>query len=84
VTSGDKLAADRVLDSFFRPLVTLRDTVPGYAVSLIKAGVRLSGMDVGSVRPPLVDPAAEDLERLAEIIAAGKAAVGAVTTAPLP
>lgn len=77
VTSGDERSVNRMLESFFWPLVELRDTVPGYAVSLIKAGVRLSGLDVGSVRPPLVDPSDDDVRRLSEIIAAGKASLGA-------
>ncbi|APZ52890.1 5-dehydro-4-deoxyglucarate dehydratase [Salipiger abyssi] len=31
-------------------------TAPGYAVSLVKAGVRLQGFETGPVRAPLVDP----------------------------
>lgn len=84
VTSADERSADRLLESFFRPLVALRDTVPGYAVSLIKAGLRLSGLDVGSVRPPLVDPSPSDMQRLAEIIAAGRAVLAAAEPAPQP
>jgi 5-dehydro-4-deoxyglucarate dehydratase len=62
----------RVLNDFFAPLVALRDTVPGYAVSLVKAGVRLGGLDVGGVRAPLVDPSPADLGRLAEITDIGR------------
>lgn len=75
VTSGDTLLVQRLLAEFFEPLVALRDTVPGYAVSLIKAGVRLGGLEVGGVRAPLVDPPAEDIERLTDIIATGRAVV---------
>ena len=53
----------------------LRDTVPGYAVSLIKAGVTMEGVAAGPVRPPLVMPSAEDLAELRAIIAAGRAVI---------
>jgi 5-dehydro-4-deoxyglucarate dehydratase len=75
VTKGDQQAVDRLLSGFFVPLVTLRNEVPGYAVSLVKAAVRAEGLDVGGVRPPLVDPPREHLERLAGIVAAGRAIV---------
>jgi 5-dehydro-4-deoxyglucarate dehydratase len=62
-----------LLREFFHPLVRLRDTVPGYAVSLIKAGVALEGIDAGPVRPPLIVPSAEDIAELRDIIASGRA-----------
>lgn len=62
----------RLLDEFYRPLVMLRDETPGFAVSLIKAGLRLAGAPVGSVRPPLVDPNPAQLDRLAAILDAGR------------
>src|SRR3984885_1245151 len=77
VTSGDVAAERRVLAEFFYPLTRLRAQVPGYAVSLVKAGVKLRGLDAGSVRPPLVDPSPEHLEELGGILAVGLAAVDA-------
>ncbi|MET0452993.1 MAG: 5-dehydro-4-deoxyglucarate dehydratase [Mycobacterium sp.] len=74
--SDDALVA-ALLREFFHPLVRLRDTVPGYAVSLIKAGVTLEGLDVGPVRPPLIMPSPEDREALTQIIAAGRAVIAA-------
>ncbi len=68
VTTQDVKLVQRLLDTFFVPLVALRSKVPGYAVSLVKAGVRLRGLDVGGVRPPLVDPTPEHLEELRRII----------------
>ena len=65
---------EALLREFFNPLVRLRDTVPGYAVSLVKAGVALEGLAVGSVRPPLIDATPEHVGKLARIIAAGRAA----------
>jgi 5-dehydro-4-deoxyglucarate dehydratase len=62
----------RLLDGFYAPLVSLRDETPGFAVSLVKAGLRLAGHPVGSVRPPLVDPSAEQLDRLARILERGQ------------
>lgn len=60
------------LDRFYTPLVRLRDETPGFAVSLVKAGVRLGGLPVGPVRAPLADPTPEQTERLAELIAVGR------------
>jgi 5-dehydro-4-deoxyglucarate dehydratase len=71
VTDGDTATVERLLAEFFRPLVELRDTVPGYAVSLVKAGVRLRGLDAGGVRPPLVDPTPAHLAELERLIAHG-------------
>ncbi|GAA2892169.1 5-dehydro-4-deoxyglucarate dehydratase [Streptosporangium fragile] len=66
---------ERLIEEFYAPLVRLRGKVPGYAVSLIKAGVRQRGLDVGGVRPPLVDPSPEDEEELARLIKTGLALV---------
>ncbi|ADG87806.1 putative 5-dehydro-4-deoxyglucarate dehydratase [Thermobispora bispora] len=71
LTGGDDKLAQRLLTEFYRPLVELRDQVPGYAVALIKAGVTLRGIDAGSVRPPLVDPTPEHIARLERLIAKG-------------
>ncbi|MFF4015979.1 5-dehydro-4-deoxyglucarate dehydratase [Streptomyces sp. NPDC001843] len=60
-----------LLDEFYGPLVELRDEVPGYTVSLVKAGVTLRGLDVGGVRAPLLDPTPEHVARLAELIDRG-------------
>lgn len=70
---GDEDRRLRLLNGFYAPLVALRDETPGFGVSLIKAGLRLSGQAVGSVRAPIVDPTPEQERRLAEIIDAGRA-----------
>ena len=72
---GDEALVAALLRDFFHPLVRLRDTVPGYAVSLIKAGVSMEGLAAGPVRPPLIMPSAEDVDALAGIIAAGRAVI---------
>jgi 5-dehydro-4-deoxyglucarate dehydratase len=73
VTTGDDPAVQRLLGGFFHPLIALRERTPGYAVSLVKAAVRLGGLEVGGVRPPLTDPTPGDLAELARIIEAGRA-----------
>lgn len=75
--SGDEDVRRRLLGEFYEPLVALRDETPGFAVSIIKAGVRLDGQQVGSVRPPLTDPTSEQTERLATIIERGRAVLDA-------
>ncbi|MFE0188071.1 5-dehydro-4-deoxyglucarate dehydratase [Streptomyces sp. NPDC058989] len=71
VTEGDASLTGKLLEKFYGPLAQLRDRAPGYAVSLVKAGVRLRGLDVGAVRPPLVDPHPKDLDTLERLIATG-------------
>ena len=75
LVKGDGLAMDRMLHVFYRPLADLRDRKKGYAVSLIKAGLRAVGKSAGPVRPPLIDCSPEEEERLKGIIADGLAAV---------
>ncbi|WP_061294278.1 5-dehydro-4-deoxyglucarate dehydratase [Herbidospora cretacea] len=62
---------ERLLREFYAPLVELRSKVPGYAVSLVKAGVRLRGLDAGPVRPPLADLSPGDLAELDRLVKTG-------------
>ena len=71
VTTDDTETVRVLLAEFYLPLVELRDEVPGYAVALIKAGVRLRGLDVGGVRPPLLDPTTEHVDRLETLLQHG-------------
>ncbi|MFI5682808.1 5-dehydro-4-deoxyglucarate dehydratase [Streptomyces sp. NPDC051636] len=71
--TGDEATVHRLLDGFFRPLVELRAQGRGYAVALVKAGVRLRGLDVGEVRPPLHEPAEDHVKQLAQLIERGYA-----------
>jgi 5-dehydro-4-deoxyglucarate dehydratase len=68
----DEAEQRRLLDGFFVPLVRLRDETPGFAVSLIKAGLRLSGVPVGSVRPPLSDPDERQTATLRRLLENGR------------
>ncbi|MFG3032477.1 5-dehydro-4-deoxyglucarate dehydratase [Streptomyces sp. NPDC048253] len=74
---GDDKAVDRLLRDFYVPFVELRDRVPGYAVSLVKAAARLRGRPVGPVRAPLTDPSPTDLADLGALLGAGLDLVGA-------
>jgi 5-dehydro-4-deoxyglucarate dehydratase len=69
--SGDDVTVNRLLDGFYRPFVDLRAQGRGYAVSLVKAGVRLRGLDVGEVRSPLHEPAEDHVKQLAQLIERG-------------
>jgi 5-dehydro-4-deoxyglucarate dehydratase len=71
--TGDDPTVRRLLDGFYRPFVDLRAKGRGYAVSLVKAGVRLRGLDVGEVRPPLHEPAEEHVKQLGQLIERGYA-----------
>ncbi|MFF7866388.1 5-dehydro-4-deoxyglucarate dehydratase [Streptomyces qaidamensis] len=74
---GDHGTVDTLLRAFYVPLVELRDRVPGYAVSLVKAAARLRGHSVGPVRAPLTDPSPADLAALTAVLTAGLDLVGA-------
>lgn len=71
--SGDDSTMEKLLDGFYRPFVELRAQGRGYAVALVKAGVRLRGLDVGEVRPPLHEPTEDHVKQLAEVIERGYA-----------
>jgi 5-dehydro-4-deoxyglucarate dehydratase len=73
---GDEARRQALLDGFYAPLVRLRDQTPGFGVSLIKAGLRLNGLAVGPVRPPLVDPTEDQLVELKAILAKGHELAG--------
>ncbi len=71
--SGDKAAMRRILTEFFYPFLDIRGRQKGYAVSAIKAGVRLIGFDAGPVRAPLTDLTEEEADMLARLIAPHRA-----------
>jgi len=65
---GNQAVVDQILKDFFFPLVALRNRKKGYAVSIIKAGLRVLGEDPGPVRPPLTDLTADELAILKRLI----------------
>jgi 5-dehydro-4-deoxyglucarate dehydratase len=66
--AGKRERTDAILKDFFYPFMKIRDRKKGYAVSAIKAGVRLIGFDAGPVRPPLTDLTEEETQMLADLI----------------
>ena len=68
--SGDQKTVDQILKDFFFPFVALRNRKRGYAVSIIKAGLKVIGRDPGTVRAPLTDLSAEELSVLRSIVEA--------------
>lgn len=66
--NGETAVCQEILTKFFYPFKSLRDRCPGYAVSAIKAGVRLKGYAAGKVRPPLTDLTKEEEAILQELI----------------
>lgn len=74
---GDGKTVEKLLREFYVPFVELRDRVPGYGVSLVKAAARLRGRPVGPVRAPLTDPSATDLAGLTSLLSTGLDLVGA-------
>ena len=70
--AGDDAACEQMLRDFYYPFARIRDRKAGYAVSAVKAGVRLRGFDAGPVRAPLTDLTDEEVEMMRELIAAAK------------
>lgn len=68
VASDDMDTQHRLLKSFFMPYLAIRNKVPGYGVSIIKAGARLVGHSAGPVRTPLTDLKPAEMEALGALI----------------
>jgi 5-dehydro-4-deoxyglucarate dehydratase len=66
---GDRATCERILNEFFYPFMEIRSRAKGYAVSAVKAGVRLQGFAAGPVRSPLKDLTAQEEADLAALIA---------------
>jgi 5-dehydro-4-deoxyglucarate dehydratase len=66
--AGHKAFLDAFKREFLVPYASLRARQPGYAVSVIKAGVQLIGRSAGHVRPPLSDLTPTECDELARLI----------------
>lgn len=66
--AGDDATCEGLLRDFYYPFAAIRDRRTGYAVSAIKAGVRLRGFAAGPVRTPLTDLTAEEEGMLRALI----------------
>ncbi len=69
VAADDMKTQHRLLKDFFMPYLAIRNRMPGYAVSIVKAGTKIVGHGAGPVRPPLTDLKSEEMERLSALIA---------------
>jgi 5-dehydro-4-deoxyglucarate dehydratase len=68
VRRQDRQAVYAGLRDFILPLIAIRNRKKGYAVSIIKAGMKLVGRDSGPVRPPLTDLTAADMAELETLV----------------
>ncbi|AVS70888.1 5-dehydro-4-deoxyglucarate dehydratase [Paracidovorax avenae] len=68
VAKDDQATQHRLLRSFFMPYLELRNRMPGYAVSIVKAGAKIVGHDAGPVRAPLTDLKADEMAALKALI----------------
>ncbi len=68
VAVDDTQTQNRLLHDFFMPYLAIRNRMPGYAVSIVKAGARIVGHDAGPVRPPLTDLKPAEVEQLSVLI----------------
>ena len=56
------------LKEFVLPYIAIRNESKGYAVSIVKAGLKAVGRDPGPVRPPLTDLSEDQFARLKKLI----------------
>lgn len=66
--AGNRSVTDQLLKDFFFPYARIRDRSAGYAVSIVKAGMRVIDRDAGPVRPPLTDLTNEEHDMLTPLI----------------
>jgi len=71
VRADDTATTNRLLKNFFMPYLALRSRRAGYAVSIVKAGMKLLGQDAGPVRAPLTDLEPGEMAELRKIIDSG-------------
>ena len=57
------------LKDFILPLIAIRNRKKGYAVSIIKAGMKVIGRDSGPVRPPLTNLTEAEMAELSALVA---------------
>ena len=74
VRAGDRDGVYDRLRGFVLPYLDIRDRAPGYAVSIVKAGLDAVGRHGGPVRPPLQDLTTAERTELATLTRAVTAA----------
>ena len=68
VLADDRSTVQHHLRDFVLPYIAIRNRVKGYAVAIVKAGLRIVGRPAGHVRSPLVDLRSADLDELRVLI----------------
>ena len=69
VRRRDRDEVFRRLREFVLPYIEIRNRRKGYAVSIVKAGMRATGRPAGPVRTPLVDLDQSEMDALSRLIA---------------
>lgn len=69
VRARDHAKVYAALNDFVLPYIALRNRKRGYAVSIVKAGMKVVGRDAGPVRTPLTDLTESELAELAALVA---------------
>jgi 5-dehydro-4-deoxyglucarate dehydratase len=69
VRRRDHATIDAGLKNFILPLIAIRNRKKGYAVSIIKAGMKVIGRDSGPVRSPLTNLNESETAELAALVA---------------
>lgn len=78
VRAEDQAKVMAALSDFVMPYIALRNRGKGYAVAIVKAGMRVIGKPAGAVRPPLTDLSEPELEKLHALIVHAEAASPAI------
>ena len=68
VRDRDRATVYRYLDEFVLPYCDIRNRRAGYAVSIVKAGMRVIGRSAGPVRSPLTDLDDAETAQLADLV----------------
>ena len=82
--SSDNAFTHEAMCSFFIPYLALRNQRRGYAVSIVKAGLRVVGRPAGPVRPPLLDLTPEQEAALAGLVARAATAMETSAQTKIP
>jgi 5-dehydro-4-deoxyglucarate dehydratase len=68
VRRRDRETVYRELRRFVLPYIAIRGRRPGYAVSIVKAGMRVIGRGAGPVRPPLTELTESEFQELVALV----------------
>lgn len=69
VRRRDRTAVTAMLSEFVLPYIAIRNRRKGYAVSIVKAGLKAVGRSAGPVRPPLTDLEPGEFDELSRLLA---------------